>query len=291
MQSTVSVIKTVGETRVDETTNDGIRAIELLVTVERGADGYEPMGHAIARHVREAILDGRLHPGSRIRQEALARHLGVSRIPVREALRQLEAEGLVELRPHSGARVARMDLAEHIELYRIREALEPIVIAESAARLTDEQIDRLSELVDEIEVAGDDLKRWLECDRRFHLQSYAAAPRPRMLQMIEEFWNTSQHYRRAHISRLDPEELRLVNYEHRLILDALRRRDPGEAEMRQRMHLRRTRMALGLHREIFESGSDDTSSPGGPPVTIPPPAADATGIPVRHDAVDGMEFT
>ena len=217
--------------------------------------GYEPKAHAIVRRLREAILDGRLPPGLRIGQEALARQLGVSRIPVREALRQLEVEGLVTLRPHSGARVARMDWAEHVELYRIREALEPLVIAESAPLLTDAQLERLTELVALIETSSDDLHAWLEHDRRFHLESYAAAPRPRMLQMIDEFWTSSQQYRRAHVLTIPAEELRLVNDEHRVILEALHRRDAIEAETRLRMHLRRTRITLARHPDLFISAS------------------------------------
>ncbi len=78
--------------------------------------------------LREAILAGRLSPGSRVRQEELAEEFGISRIPVREALRRLEAEGLVVLVPNSGAWVAKLDRAECVEIYRIREQIEPLAI-------------------------------------------------------------------------------------------------------------------------------------------------------------------
>jgi DNA-binding GntR family transcriptional regulator len=217
-----------------------------------GDGGYEPIGQAIARQVRDAILDGRLGPGVRIRQEALARRFGVSRIPVREALRLLESQGLVTLVPHSGARVARLDLAEHLELYLIREALEPLAIAESAPHLTDEQLAELHELADEVEAARDDEQRWLELDRRFHLGSYAAAPLPRLLGMIEELWNTTQHYRRAYRSTLSTDEFTFVDLDHRFILDALDRHDAIDAEQRMRSHIRRTRLTLTERREVFE---------------------------------------
>src|SRR3954454_11822218 len=137
--------------------------------------GYEPLATAAVRSVREAILSGRLNPGDRIRQEDFARRLGTSRIPVREALRQLETEGLVTLVPHSGARVAVMDLAGFEELYRIREEVEPMAIAQSAPRLSDEQIQELRELLTVFESSAEtDANRWLEYDRRFHLASYAA---------------------------------------------------------------------------------------------------------------------
>jgi DNA-binding GntR family transcriptional regulator len=244
----------------DDPSETVIEAIETLSGDSEDANGYEPLGQAIARRVRDAILSGRLKPGSRIRQEALAHHLGVSRIPVREALRQLENEGLVTLIPHSGARVARLDIGEHLELYRIREALEPLAIAASAPNLTDEQLVRLSELLEDIEECAGDPLRWLDYDRRFHLESYAAAGQPRMLKMIEGFWNTTQHYRRAFLETLDAHHMQIVSYEHRLILDALDRRDPVDAEMRQRAHIRRTRITLTAHGDVFDTTSADPPS-------------------------------
>jgi DNA-binding GntR family transcriptional regulator len=213
--------------------------------------GYEPMAMVVARSIREAILDGRLRPGERIRQEDIARRLGTSRIPVREALRQLETEGLVTLVPHSGARVAVMDFDRFTELYRLREAVEPMAIGESASRLTHEQLDHLRKLVLIVEQTSDDPLRWLEADRRFHLESYAAAPLPRVLSMIEGFWNQSQQYRRAYLYTVRT-GIDVVHYEHRLILEALERRDAEDAANLQRLHIRRTRTTLAPHPELFQ---------------------------------------
>jgi len=218
-----------------------------------GADGYEPIGETVKRRLREAIIEGRLAPGTRIRQEAVARYLGTSRIPVREALRALETEGLVVLVPHSGARVARLDFEELTELYRIREVIEPMAIAASAPLLSDEQLQELRRLAEVIERSFDDPLRWLEYDRLFHVKSYAAAPLPRVLEMIDSFWNTTQHYRRAYNSTLDARDIELVGAEHRVILDALERRDGEDAESRQRSHIRRTRLTLTAHREVFDT--------------------------------------
>jgi DNA-binding GntR family transcriptional regulator len=212
---------------------------------------YEPMATVVGRSIREAILDGRLRPGERIRQEDIARRLGTSRIPVREALRQLETEGLVSLVPHSGARVAVMDFDRFSELYRLREAVEPMAIGESASRLTDQELDHLRELVLIVEQTSDDPLRWLEADRRFHLESYAAAPLPRVLSMIEGFWNQSQQYRRAYLYTVRT-NIDVVHYEHRLILEALERRNPEDAANLQRLHIRRTRTTLAPHSELFQ---------------------------------------
>jgi DNA-binding GntR family transcriptional regulator len=242
-------------TEPNESRDAALGAIELidLADQENGTGtGYEPLGQAIARVVREAIHDGRLRPGTPIRQEALAKRLGASRIPVREALRQLESEGLVTLVPHSGARVARLDIAEHVEIYRIREALEPIAIAESATRLTEEQLAELRDLAAVIEASQADPNLWIRHDRTFHLATYAAAPLPRLLRMINEFWNSTQHYRRAHLSTFTAQTFEIIHLEHRMILEALERHDPVDAEQRQRSHIRRTRLDLTAHAELFE---------------------------------------
>jgi DNA-binding GntR family transcriptional regulator len=220
------------------------------VATDGDEKGYEPLAAVVSRNIREAILDGSLKPGQRIRQEDIARRLGTSRIPVREALRQLETEGLVSLVPHSGARVAVMDYDGFTELYRLREAVEPMAIAESASRLTDEQLAHLAELVDIVEQAADDPLRWLEADRQFHLESYAAAPLPRVLSMIEGFWNQTQQYRRAYLYTVHT-HLEIVNAEHHLILEALERREPRDAAELQRLHIRRTRTTLTPHSELF----------------------------------------
>lgn len=242
-------------TEPNQSRDAALGAIELIDPADQNngtGTEYEPLGQAIARMVREAIHDGRLPPGMPIRQEALAKRLGASRIPVREALRQLESEGLVTLVPHSGARVARLDIVEHVEIYRIREALEPIAIAESATRLTDKQLAELNDLAVLIENSQSDPNLWILHDRTFHLATYAAAPLPRLLKMINEFWNSTQHYRRAHLRTFTPKTFQIIHLEHRMILEALERHDPIDAEQRQRSHIRRTRLDLTSHAELFE---------------------------------------
>jgi DNA-binding GntR family transcriptional regulator len=220
-------------------------------------DEYEPVSTVILRGVRQLILSGELSPGERIRQEALAAEYGVSRIPVREALRQLENEGLVTLVPHSGARVARVDFDECIELYRMREALEPEVLAVSVPHLSEEDIAELRAHMETVEAAAGDALRWLTEDRQFHLASYRAAPMPRALQLVEGFWNQTQQYRRAYVASLPPDRLDIVHLEHRLILDAIERRDAPDAAERQRQHIRRTRVGLLEHTELFDSPPRD----------------------------------
>jgi DNA-binding GntR family transcriptional regulator len=130
--------------------------------------------------------------------------------------------------------------------------VEPMAIAESATRLSDRQLHRLRELMTLVEASTEDLHHWLEYDRQFHLESYAAAPLPRLLEMVERFWNQTQQYRRAYLATVKP-TLDVVNYEHRLILEALERRDAADAAALQQVHIRRTRTTLAAHPELFHA--------------------------------------
>ena len=207
--------------------------------------------HRIADSLRTAILGGRYLPGERIRQEDVAARSGASRIPVREALRMLDSEGLVTLVANSGAWVTKLSLSECVETYLIRERLEPLLLRTSMPRLDAAAVDRLGGLVEEME-AGAQLDAFLRADREFHLSSYAGAASSEMWQIIHRMWNTTQHYRRE-FTRLAAHAagLSVTHLEHRLLLDCIRRQDPDDAERALVTHIRRTRLELEKHPELF----------------------------------------
>lgn len=200
--------------------------------------------------LRQAILSGQLKPGSRVRQEELAEQFGISRIPVREALRQLESEGLVILIPNSGAWISKLDRAECIEIYKIRERLEPLALLESCPALSSETLDMIEDLARRIE-QDQSPEEFLRLDREFHLMSYEAAGMPQLMQMTHKFWNVTQHYRRAFTQSVGSSGMEIVFQEHRLICEALRRRDGEHAAMLLRGHIRRTRLQLERSEGIF----------------------------------------
>lgn len=205
----------------------------------------------VTENIRELILSGKLAPGSRIRQEELAARFGTSRIPVREALRRLESEGLVLLVPNSSAWVAKLDLSECIEVYKIRERVEPLALSESVARLSDAEIDKLVGLAAAME-AAQGTEEFLRLDREFHLASYRASGMQQLYAMVERFWNTTQHYRRAFTNLLGHEGSWIIHSEHRLMVDALRRRDAEGAAHLLYEHIRRTRFELERNRHVFD---------------------------------------
>lgn len=204
----------------------------------------EQLPDVVAEWIRREILEGRLGPGERIRQEAVAEQCSTSRMPVREALNRLRDEGLVTLTAHAGARVASLDVAELDEIYLIREQLEPLALAESIPRLTAHDHQRLREYVLELEGCADpaDPSEWVWTDRLFHLTSYRAARMPQLLEMIEGLWNRTQQYRRAY-TRL-PSRFTIAHMEHRLLLEAILARNAEDASTLSRLHIRRTRLAL-----------------------------------------------
>jgi DNA-binding GntR family transcriptional regulator len=206
--------------------------------------------HRIADSLRVAILEGSYLPGERIRQEDVAARSGVSRIPVREALRMLDSEGLVTLVANSGAWVTRLTLSECVETYLIRERLEPLLLRTSLPNLAGAAVDRLGQLVEEM-AAGSGLDAFMRADREFHLSSYAGAASTEMWQIIHRMWNTTQHYRREFTRRAAEDGLSATHLEHRLLLDCIRRQDPDDAERVLTMHIRRTRLELEKHPEIF----------------------------------------
>jgi DNA-binding GntR family transcriptional regulator len=208
----------------------------------------------IADSLRTAILDGSYLPGERIRQEDVAARSGASRIPVREALRMLDAEGLVTLVVNSGAWVTKLTLEECVETYLIRERLEPLLLRSSMPRLDAAAVDRLGRLADDMEARAG-VEAFLRADREFHLSSYAGATSGETWQIIHRLWNTTQHYRREFTRRAasaaGDSGLAVTHLEHRLLLDCVRRQDPDDAERVLVTHIRRTRLELEKHPEIF----------------------------------------
>jgi DNA-binding GntR family transcriptional regulator len=204
----------------------------------------------VANGLRRAILAGTMPPGSRIRQETVAETFGTSRQPVRLALKRLESEGLVVLVANSGAWVARVDVDACIEIHKIRERLEALAIEEAVPRFDRESVVRLGEIQTRLETTGD-AELSLRLDRDFHLLAYAAAGLPRLGREIERLWDATHHYRRAFALAVGPEEARLADYEHRLLIEAIETRDALGAGRLVQSHIRRTRLAFERRRDLI----------------------------------------
>ena len=213
--------------------------------------GRPAASERVAAYLREAILAGDIKPGERLRQEEIAERLGASRLPVREALRMLEAEGLTELETNKGARVPLLGGREVDLLYQMRERLEPLALAESMPHLGSAELDRLGDLQSRIEDWPGETE-FLALDRELHLLTYSRCNMEPLLSTVTRLWNSTQYYRRLYMMLSGAGRHWIVNAEHNLLLDALRRGDVTDAGFYLRSHIRRTRVELERHAEIFQ---------------------------------------
>ncbi|MCC5859319.1 MAG: GntR family transcriptional regulator [Ectothiorhodospiraceae bacterium] len=150
---------------------------------------------AVLDEVRNRILDGRMRPGSAIRQEALADSLGLSRIPVREALKTLEGEGLVEYVAGRGFFVVRLSVADLREIYHIAGLLERDAVRHAVPRLDEASEARILGAMEAMEKADPAHHETLvQRNRNFHFSIYEVCGMPRLLRLLEGLWNTSQIY-------------------------------------------------------------------------------------------------
>ena len=189
---------------------------------------------AVADAVRTRVISGQLPAGTRIDQDALAAEFSVSRMPVREALRQLGAEGFVTIVPHRGAIVTALSPAEVEEIYEIRAALEGVAARHASQALTDDDLDRLRKVLATMRNEKQ-IDTWVALNAEFHNAINQASMRPRLLELIQRFREQSQPYIRLYVQRLHKSAQ--ARREHRAILDALADRDADRAEVAVRAHL------------------------------------------------------
>jgi DNA-binding GntR family transcriptional regulator len=180
--------------------------------------GHRTLSAAIVEQLRSDILDGTYAAGDQLRQDALAASFQVSRIPVREALFQLEAEGLVLIEPHKGAIVSAFSLEEIDDVFDLRVLLEPRMLAQSAPLLTPKDFAEVSKLDAEFAgaIAAQDVAQWGQLNARFHLALYRHARQPRTLAIVTALLQTSDRFTRLQMNRAPA--LARAESEHRKLL-------------------------------------------------------------------------
>jgi DNA-binding GntR family transcriptional regulator len=195
---------------------------------------------AVHARLRDAILYGELRPGQAISQVQLARDLGVSRTPLREAIRMLQREGLLEGEPNKRVRVASFSLEDMQELYALRITVEALAVRLTVPQLSDDDISQLDELLSEMSLHADaeDYERYSEPHRAFHAGLVAGAG-SRIRQLLAELSDHGERYRRLHTTQA-PRAWSTAAEEHRAILDACVQRDADLAAVRLAEHLAHT---------------------------------------------------
>jgi DNA-binding GntR family transcriptional regulator len=188
----------------------------------------------VADVLREAIADGSLAAGTALRQDDLAARFGFSRMPIRDALRQLEAEGIVAIHPTKGAHVAGMDVTEIREIFALRELLEAEALRLSLPDLGNDKLDEAAGVLARID-AELDVGRWGALNRTFHLALYSACGNARLLSLIEAQHNAADRYVRILLSNFNYRGRSQA--EHRELIAACRKRDVAEAVAILKKHL------------------------------------------------------
>jgi DNA-binding GntR family transcriptional regulator len=206
----------------------------------------EPVSLKIVRALRHDILNGVLPPGLQIRQEALADQYGVSRVPVREALRQLEAEGLVASELHRGAFVSSRSLDELEEMLDIRIALESRALKLAIPNMTPEVIAQAEAVLARYD-GSENPEEWRDLNMSFHMTLYRPCGRNRLLKMIEDAVLVNHQFLRTYISvtvgRSGPQA------DHHRILQACAAQDAKRAVRLLEAHIEKTRTVLRRKRQ------------------------------------------
>jgi DNA-binding GntR family transcriptional regulator len=180
------------------------------------------------RHILQRIRHGELEPGARVRTESIATEIGLSRQPVREAIRRLEAEGYLTSRPNRGAMVSKYTSDELLELFEIRAALESLAARIASARLPPEGLAVLEAMLAAMSNAGNDAGTWLERHTAFHLHLAGLANRPRLVQEVARLHGALEPYMRLWFVHAGlPMD---AHDDHEQILTALRSGYPKHAE-------------------------------------------------------------
>ncbi|HJS97229.1 MAG TPA: GntR family transcriptional regulator [Solirubrobacteraceae bacterium] len=197
----------------------------------------------VADAIRDAILQGRLRPGERLKEDMIARELAVSRTPVREAIAVLQAEGVLEVVQHRGAIVRSYTPSELEEIYDLRSILEGYAARRAATRITDAELVRLRRSCDAMEdLRPDDLEHLVIQNGIFHDTILDAAAADRLYSMVNQIRAVPLIYQSY--AWYTPEQLQLSLEYHRRVLAALERHDARRAERDMRHHLNNARGAL-----------------------------------------------
>jgi DNA-binding GntR family transcriptional regulator len=214
----------------------------------------------LAAALRTAIYDGQFSDGEELNQVELANFFGVSRVPIREALRQLQAEGLVQNIAHHRTIVAGLSLPQIIELSEMRAVLEAYMLRKSAPKLDKASLDRLRRICDETDTLKDYGSRWVMKNWEFHRTLYAAAESQAMVDAVERIHLKIERYARQAGTA---QRQRQAAAEHRQIFKAIQRGDYAKAATLLEQHILHTGEVIRQHRQTSDSSRPLAAPRGG----------------------------
>jgi len=200
-------------------------------------DIYKPLRDVVFESIRGAILSGTIKPGERLMEVQMAEKLGVSRTPIREAIRKLELEGLVIMVPRKGVYVADLSVKDITDVLEIRAALEGLAASLAATRVTSEDMEAIEKAVDGFNEAieGEDFELIVERDMQFHASIFKATNNEKLIALINNLREQIQRFRVMILK--NSSGLKGLSLEHREIADAIARKDTATAQTLATTHI------------------------------------------------------
>ena len=204
------------------------------------AEDHSSLSAKVFHSIRQDILNGKYQANEELKEKNIGEELGVSRTPVREALRQLELEGLVHIIPNKGAFVENVTLKDIKDIYEIRTLLEGLCARWAAENITKEQLEELEETVflSDFHYSKENWDQILVLDNRFHEIVYEACGSKELTRVLRDYHHYLQRIRRITLEQ--KERARASTDEHRAIAEALKARDAATAEECAKLHIKNT---------------------------------------------------
>ena len=207
-------------------------------------DSYQPLREVVCETLREAIISGVLRPGERLMEIQLAEELGVSRTPVREAIRKLELEGFVIMIPRRGTYVADLSIKDINEVFEVRSALDSLANGLAAERITEEELEQMERLLVQIGACVDkgNMEKIVELDGQLHDILYRASRNDRLVGIINNLREQLTRFRT--ISMAYPGRLKKTIEEHTQLVGAIAARDVDLAQQLAVEHMANSEQTL-----------------------------------------------
>jgi DNA-binding GntR family transcriptional regulator len=214
-------------------------------------DSYQPLREVVCETLREAIRSGVLKPGERLMEIQLADELGVSRTPVREAMRKLELEGYVIMLPRRGTYVANISIRDINEVFEIRTTLDALASGLAAERITEEELEQLERLLVSIgkNIETRNMKKVVEDDMEFHDILYKASRNQRLVGIISNLREQMTRFRSMSMSY--PGRLKKTLEEHSRLVEAIAQRDVELAQKLAVEHMENSEQTLLIDMEAI----------------------------------------
>lgn len=214
------------------------------MNLEMEMDEYLPLRDVVFNTLRRAILKGELKPGERLMEIALADKLGVSRTPIREAIRKLELEGLVVMAPRKGAKVASITERDLNDVLEVRKGMEVLAISLACKRITGEELEKLESIERSFQslIESGNLTELAEMDVKFHDTIYQATNNQRLVQLLNNLREQMYRYRMEYLK--DKRMHKTLVDEHEAIRKALKKHDPVKAGNAVKVHIENQRKCI-----------------------------------------------